>query len=156
MANPINVSDAIMWAAGDARLSILALSDHINIVKSTPKVFDDLLVRLSSLDILLQHLLPASNANLPRATEEVQTYLRLIISNCERTCDKFEKEFRRFVDLSGNGTVRKFNRDRFGTIGEIEVQFLNERLDNWKDVVFNTVKFCLYVTFNVWTSILAN
>jgi hypothetical protein len=156
MANPINVSDATMRAARDARLSIVALSDHINIVKDTPKVFDDLLIRLSSLDIVIQRILPASNAIPYMATQEVQTYLRLIISNCEKTCDKFGKEFRRFVDRTGDGIVHRFNLDRFDNIGEIEVQFLRERLDRWKDVVFVTVEFSLYVTFNVRTLIIAN
>lgn len=50
--------------------------------------------------------------------------------------------------------MRKFNHDHFSNIEEIKVQFLNERLDKWKNVVFNTIEFSLHVTFNVRTPII--
>jgi hypothetical protein len=63
----------------------------------------------------------------------------------------FRKGFRRFVDRSVDGKVREFDRHGFGFIGEIQVQLLNQRLDWWKNLVFNAVEFALYVIFNLRT-----
>jgi hypothetical protein len=85
------------------------------------------------------------------ATQEVQMYFCLNLSNCASAYDCFEKGFRRFVDRSVDGTVRGFDRDSFGVTGEIQMQLLNQRLDRWKNLVFNAVEFSLYVIFNLRT-----
>jgi hypothetical protein len=156
MANSITVSDATVLAARDAQMNIGALKQHIKLAKNTPQVFAILLVRLDSLEEVLQRLLPASDATPARATQEVQSYLCSNISDCARACDEFEKVFRGFVDQPVDGTAREFDRVSFGIIGEFQVQLLNKRLDRWKKLVFNAVEFSLYVIFNLWIPIITN
>jgi hypothetical protein len=89
------------------------------------------------------------------ATQEFQSYVYLNLTDCARAYDEFEKVFRRFVDRSVDGTVRGFDRDSFGVTGEIQMQLLNQRLDRWKNLVFNAVEFSLYVilTFGLYSEL---
>jgi hypothetical protein len=151
MTVSINVSHATSQAAKDAQVSIITLLCQIKATEDTRGDFTDLLNRLSSLDKVLQRLVPASDANVAMGKLGIEAHLHLVLSNCEMTCDAFEKRLRKFIDRSLNGTACKMNHGRFGLIGGVEVQLLSEQLDQWTIVVSKMVEFSLYVKFTLLT-----
>ncbi|KAJ5981969.1 hypothetical protein N7451_012069 [Penicillium sp. IBT 35674x] len=134
-----NLSLATMLAAREARLSIDALTYHIKATRDAPGAFTDLVNQLSSLKAVVTRLSLACGYSLATASDEIEAHVRSLLVDCEKTCDRFAKALRGFVDRSVDGTTCSLNRDLFGVDEELEVQSLSKRIIRWKDVLSSMI-----------------